>query len=539
MKFTNFSTKWISLLIAAALVLGGCGAQTEPETSSALASELPSSTQTEQAKEPVTELNVSMPENPHTLHPLCVTDEGMRNVLSLVFEPAIRLDYSDKPQPSVIENWSVDETGKIFTFALRKDVQFHNGQGTVTVDDLVFALDAICAMEVDVCPYAKYKGILVSYEKVSDTELKVVTTEKTGDIYYLMSFPVIPSSYYEGVSAETSKRPVGTGPYAVDAYSTEEGMTMTRNEDWWRRLPAVLTVNAIPADSEQDKIAGLQMGAYDCVTSTLMTANSYRAEGAIDVYSMVTQYYDALVPNMRNAALRSGEVRQAISLALDRREIISLGVLGEGVATSAPLRPDLWYLESMVGQANEYDATTAAKLLDEAGYVLNETDGYRYKGSSRLEINLIYTESTEIFYRKTVAEQIAKQLAEVGILVNVREKDASEYRSLLEAGTFDMALCSFYTKENNDISFLFVGESALNYGSYSSQKLNSLIQEARAAVTEDECVQAYTALNEELSTALPHIGLYFREHAALISAEIENVGKMRNLAAFADINEWN
>ena len=161
----------------------------------------------------------------------------------------------------------------------------------------------------------------------------------------------------------------------------------------------------------------------------------------------------------------------------------------------------------------------------------DEEDGTR----KWLEFNIVYTESKELYYRRSILDTVQQQLKEVGIAVNIVEKTSDEYIGLLENKTFDMALCNFYMKSNNDVSFLF---DNYNFGEYSGERLSGLIQATRSAVTDDAMESAYVALQEYLTENLPQIGLFFREHALIMKNSVHLSDALKLNSVYADIGMW-
>lgn len=548
MKSTNFYINWrklaaFTMAICLLLVFSACGSSPQPSeelpTPSA-AKELPMPEGTGAAGGQ--ELTINMPENPQTLNPLTAQEENLCNVLSLVVEPAIKIEANGEILPSVIENWTFDAQTMTFTFVIRKNVSFHDGKGTVGADDLLFCIERICSYTEAESPYAKYKYVVGGYAKIDDTTFTVKVTEKTKDIFYFMNFPVLPKSYYESAGVDFLQKPVGTGPYQVDSYTKGEGMALSLFGDWWKTPPVFTKITAKPMDAEDSKIKGYQDGSFDAVMSASYTAESYASEGKTTVHPIVYPTYHCLIPNMGDSFVGNKNVRRAISMALDRSKIVSASVLGSGQATETPLRQDLWYFEnSSSAVGNGYNASAAGKLLEDAGYKLDAETGFRYSengnGSKNyLKVNLIFTEAKDFAYRSAICESVADQLAVVGIQVNIIEKSDEDYKTALSQHNFDLALCSYSMKSNQEIDFLFSAEN--NYGGYNSGALQEQLGAAHSALTEEELQTAYTALQKSLLEDMPNIGLFYGEHSLIMRSDI-SIGKplgYKNI--FANINEW-
>ncbi len=553
-RFTA-SAKPALLVLFSLVLLTACASDASTQTAGAPLVNITQETGEVDENEPIVggDLYVSIPANPTTFHPMGIKDEDMFNLMSMVFEPAVKTNTDGTFSPSIVESWEVNEAGTTFTFKVRQDVTFHADRGFVSAADLEFTMDLIMdlaeqdtGMSTDddqdseqpfLTPYADYADVISSYTMVDSYTLRVVATHKTADVLRFMNFPVLPQTYYTGMDTESLSLPVGTGPYYMSSYSNEEGALLLPNEQWWRRLPYIESVVARESESEEAKLANFQLDLFNCVTTSSITANNYRSVSNTNVYSATTQYYDALVPNMRDNVMSDPVVREAMSLALDRREIISSGLLGEAVSTLTPLRPDMWYLEDMQYEDVENNIAMANALLEQAMWDLNDT-GIRNQGGTELEVTLVFSESEEYYYREAVAGIIKEQLALIGMNVIISEQSSEEFRALMENKTFDLALASFYMKSNNDISFLFDESATANYGEYISGDLRELMDRANDALTDEEQKTAYVALETYLRENLPHIGLYYKEHSMLISADVKGVFDVGYLNAYLGISDW-
>ena len=536
-----FIIKGIASLLALLLGLmavGGCAAGPEEvdlsQTELPVASELPipESGETTVAGET---LRLAYVAYSGTLHPLADLNEDIANIFSLIFEPAIKVTADGRFSASVIESWNIEENGTRFVFNVRKGVVAHDGS-QITADDIVFTANAIRGLSASVCPYARYAGNITGVTKTGDYQVTVTLSAPTNDIYYFMSFPVIPMSYYQSEDLTSTKTPVGTGAYRVESYSQQDGFQLTANEEWWRQQPAYGTVTAIPAESEEQKAELFTAGEVDAFASSLDTINSYSAEKDTNVHGIVTPEYVTLIPNFRNSALREQSVRKAISLAIDRSDVLTNSVAGEGLATETPLRPDLWYFSDDKDIINGYNLNRAMTLLEEAGYTQNEETGIREKDGQPLSLDIIYTEASDLHYRSAIVGTLRKQLEDAGIELNVVELEQEEYQTAMATGDFDLALAVYYTNTNNDIRYIF--EDSANYGNFDAAELLSLADAAKSAVTEEDLQTAYSALSSYLVEQLPHIGLFFREHALVTRSDIQVSQRLRFKQVYADVCEW-
>lgn len=540
-SYTNFKNA-VLLFLAVCFLLTGCKKEVEVTPfdegdMSTNVNELPPPASSEAAEKKT--LCIMMAPNPSSLHPLAVLDEHTANLLSLITEPAIRISADGKFSAGIIQSWDVSEDGLTYTFHIRKNVLFHGDYGSVTADDLIFALEKIKGSDAAQCEYAKYSSVLSSYEKIDDLTLKVVASQKSRDIFYLMSFPVIPRAYYEQLGLDTTKLPIGTGPYFAES-NTAEGFVLSRNAAWWQETPVYDQIIAKPVSGDELKIGSSTLEQFQVIYTSLMTANSYSAAGKNEIHQVVTPTYDCLVPNYRNEFLAKREVREAISTALNRSELISVALLGQGQAAEMPVNPNFWAYEGLESSAGVYNAAEANRLLESAGFAMDEERGLRYAenadGSKRyLKFKLLYTESPEYAYRKALCEKIAEQLKLVGIEIELVEADAQTYRSHLDSNNFQLALCSFFTNTNGDNAFLF---SQYNYGKAPTQALAEKLNAFRGAVASEEIKRTFSEYVEAYLEEIPTIGLHYRTHAAILDANITAPSRLVYKNIYADIGQW-
>ncbi len=545
-KSINFYITLIkrTFIFLLALAVCGCGAQEEAidilndNASLNTAEQLPMPSQSADA---TVELVLGISEKAEMLHPLAVKDEDLFNIYSLILEPGLRLNTEGKFEACIIEDWEVDDSGCVYTFHIRQGVTFHSGYGTVDADDLLYCLDKIMRAQASDCIYARYKDKVLSYRKIDDYTIELTASEKSRDILYLMTFPVLPETYYQSVKLTANALPVGTGPYLFSDYAAEDGFVLVRNEHWWKSLPVYTTIYVKPLDVSSITVGNTVLEDFDAVTTSLFTATSNSVAGKRNINFIVTPYLDCLVPNISDRFLKDAAIRRAVSYAINRSTLISSALMGSGEATATPLSPTFWATSDSSCAAISYNVEAAGAILDGAGYFLDKTTGLRFvynaDGTKNyIQLQLLYQEGTESEYKKSVAELIQSDLAKVGIGVTLVKKSAEDYKKLLEKGSFDLCLCNFSMYINNDVAFLF--EDPYNYGDYSSRELKTLLSACASAITEEEVRAAFCALQEELLESMPIIGLYFKEHALIVRADISVPTKLMFRSVYASINQW-
>jgi peptide/nickel transport system substrate-binding protein len=214
---------------------------------------------------------------------------------------------------------------------------------------------------------------------------------------------------------------------------------------------------------------------------------------------------------------------------------------GHAFAADSPVAPDS-FLSGGAANSIEYNIQDAFSLLEQAGWEDRDNDKIREKVDGTqitdLKIQLLIPLNREDTYRRDVADNIAGQLRQCGIDVEVKEEPYEQYKADLGSGAFELALCSFYIDQNPDVSFMLSSSGASNYGRFADAEFDTLIQNCAAALTEVDMRNAYTAMESAFMERLPQISLYFRTNALLYNASLNVSENLRDKDIFNTIPQW-
>lgn len=485
-----------------------------------------------------TVLHMNLPEI-SSLHPLAKVSEEVANLFSLLYDPAIKVNEDGSYSANVIEDWEISEDELEYIFHIRRNVAFHEQTlGCVDAEDILYCLDFIINQES--AALHQYADVIESYEKIDEFTIKVRTTTKR-NLLFLFSFYVVPKEYYASKNSKTMADPIGTGAYSLQLYEENERMVLVRNENWWKTAPVYRTIELTPVAQEELALGSSVFESYEILFTDSVTAGSLGITGKTNVNQIRTPYLSCLVPNVYNSAMSDANLRKAIAYGINRTEMISAALMGLGEATLTPLNDNFWAVSAMARETSAHDQKLALQYLQQAGYERAE-DGRQYKINSDgtrgyLNIRLLYTPSSGGYdLNKAVAQSIKKSLEAIGIGVTLVRQDAETYLKTLEDGSFQIALCQFYTCQDQDISFLF--NENCNYGNFYDSTLRQALNACKEAVGREAILQAYTQLQSELQEKMPVIGLYYKEHCLITADSVSISSKLSFSKIFQNINEW-
>ena len=485
-------------------------------------------------------LTFPIPENPETNNPLKIQNVELHNLYSLIYEQPVRIGIDGMAEPELAETWGVDSSGTIWTFNLRKGVNWQNGHGEFTSADIIYTLDLIKSYTKEDSLYASTSDLISDYKAVDEYTVAITLSEPGNAAFYLMTFPVVCKDYSESVDID-SAMPVGTGPYVVESYDKYEEMVLHANDSWWKQAPYIQDITAVCYPDHDAELIAFEENLFDIITTSVLTVQTYERYNEKESIDYITQYYDCLVPNAASRLFNDANVRKAIAYGLDKREIISKALLGHAVAADYPVVPDS-YLSGESSNIYEYNLQKAQTLLEEAGWRDRDDDGMLEATTDgadifEMTIKLLVLKEDDT-YRIDVAENIAAQLKECGIDVEIDPQEAGSYKTKLESGSFDLALCSFYLDQNPDISFMIKTDSSTNYGGFSDEGMDLLLSNCRAALDAESMRDAYLSMENYFIETIPQISLYFRTNALIYDVDITVDTDIRDLNIFNTIPRW-
>ena len=492
---------------------------------------------------------------PDSFNPLLTQSRDILNFLNLIFEHPLVLDEKSRPAPSLVEKWEVSEDGRTWTFHVRKDVKWQNGQA-MTGEDILFTFQALQSGKLG----SLYEKDLAGNVNIVEAGLRnndpytffVRLAEPSSEVLGIMTFPVLSKNVYQSPEfmqkekGNFSMTPIGTGPYQVDLSQPYNGtsMKLVRNEDWWNGKPYIDSILARVCQTNEEARAALGKGEIDLVDTMAVYANNYSDLDKITGYKYLTENYEFLALNCNNPLFADKNVRKAIAYAIDRTDIISRVYLNNAETVDVPMPSNSWLYDSAY-RIYDYDEKRAAKLLKEAGWTDSDGDGVLDKIVEGEKQDLAFTilTNSDNDFRRDVAELISKHLSLVGFRVQTEAVSWEQLQSEnMQKHKFDAILTGYYLDYVPDLRFAFhssqIGKGKNNFYRYQNPELDSLLDTAATAYKEKDKKKAYQKIQEHLVGELPVISLYFRTGSLLVNNRVHGVDKVRELNLYNNIKDW-
>ncbi|MDE6991445.1 MAG: ABC transporter substrate-binding protein [Lachnospiraceae bacterium] len=357
---------------------------------------------------------VAISSEPATLDP--VKGWGHGNT-PLIQSTLIKYDSDMGFEKDLAVSYQLDESGLVWTFTLRGDARFTDGE-TVTASDVAFTFETAKAAQASID-----LTFLESAEAVNDTTV-IFTLSRPTSVFLntIASVGIVPQHAY---GADYGIDPVGSGPWKFVQWNPQEQLILEANEDYYGEVPSIKNVTIVFM-AEDAALAAVESGQVD-VALTAATLADKEIEGyhVARVASIDNRGFTLPMQPAEGAVTESGypigndvtcdpAVRQAIAYAIDR-ELVAEAALN-GFATPCYSENDgmPWNNpECVIGTDIDY----ARKLLADAGWADADGDGIVEKDGVKASFTVLYPSGDSV--RQAVAFAAAEQVAEIGIRITV------------------------------------------------------------------------------------------------------------------------
>jgi peptide/nickel transport system substrate-binding protein len=456
---------------------------------------------------------------------------GSNDLDALLFEPLVRVLPTGSIQGRLASHWDVSPDGRTYTFTIRPDARWSDGTAA-TADDVVFTVRTVQdPLFPGTVLNQSWKDIIATAIDSNHVRF-ALPGHNAGFLANLELLDILPSHLLAGktmgelASASPNLNPVGTGPFRLVA-NLGDRIQLERNPFAWRRpWLDTMTIRSFP--SQAAALDALDRGQIDGLANlTPSGAAQEQANKQVSVLSASTYQYAELLFNLKSDEpfFQDVKVRQAIAKAIDRAAIIRDVLGGQAVPDDGPIPRSITWAYDSAAQQPAYDPTAAGKLLDDAGWVL--VNGIRTKGTVTLSFGL--TVSSDVPPYERVAARVADQLAQVGIVAEVRPvTTASLIHDYLNPRTFDMTLTAFDNGPDPDVyTFWHSSQSHPGGFNFSGMKKNVFIDSdlegGRATLDLTARAKAYMTFQEDFAKEIPAVFLYSPRYVMAISRRFHGV----------------
>jgi peptide/nickel transport system substrate-binding protein len=464
-----------------------------------------------------------------TLLPPLASDAASFGVISLIYNGLVKYDGDLNLVGDLAKSWDISPDGLTITFHLRKGVKWHDG-APFTAKDALFTYQVM----VDPKTPTAYSGDYLQVKKaeaVDDYTFRVTYPQPFAPALGSWALNMLPRHLLERrdiTKSPLGRHPIGTGPYIFKEWKAGQLIALAYNPNYFegrvylngylfRVVPDLATMFLELKAGNLDRM-GLTPLQYTRQTEYPKFHRLY------EKYRYMPFSYIYLGYNLNDARFADRRVRQALTHAINKAEIIEGVLMGLGEEATGPYKPGTWYYNPKVPRF-PYDPARAKALLAEAGWRPN-AEGILVKDGRPFKFTILTNQGNDI--RVRTAEIIQRRLRQIGILVKIRTVEwAAFLKEFIEKGRFEAVLLGWNTGLDPDQYDIWNSTKTkpgeLNFIGYKNPEVDKLLARGRHTFDREKRRRAYFRFQEILAEDQPYTFLFVPDALPAISRRFRGI----------------
>jgi peptide/nickel transport system substrate-binding protein len=465
----------------------------------------------------------------------------------LLFLPLVRYGPDLRYEPALAERFELlGDTGAVFH--LRRDVRWHDGV-TTTAADVIFtyrrATDPATAF-----PSRSYFAHWTGAEALDSFTVRFRFEPHLEPLGGLPFLPVMPAHHLDSIPPERlrqaafNKRPVGNGPFRFVEYRAGDRWVFEANPDFPEGLGGRPWIDRLvwrPVPDQTAQVTALATGTADLVLAP--PADQYASlleQHGLRGLERPGRQFANIIWNGRRAPLNDPRVRRALTMAVDRQQIIQTLRAGHGTLAVGPVGPYHWAYDASLDPI-PFDSAAARHLLREAGIEDRNGDGLlQLPDGQPFRIELKIPAGSAM--NRDMAEMIRANLAGIGVRITTRPTDWSVFVQDITSPdrNFDAVLVAWgsdFRINLRDVYHSGAMGTPNQFASYSNPRVDALIDRVDMTRSRDDATPVYAEIQRILRDDQPWSYLYYYPDLVLMRDRLRGV-HMDVRGAFINVGEW-
>ena len=485
------------------------------------------------------------------------------DISSLVYSSLFKRGENAELVDDLAQDYKISPDGKTYTIKIKPGVNWHNG-GVLTVEDIIFTFDAIKNLQYQSPLRASFNGVEI--EKIDEQTIKFALAEPYAAFLDLLNFGILPQELWQQIEpvaaglAELNLKPIGSGQYKFKSLVKDKSgniktYTLVKNDRYYGKPALLNTISFKLFASPEEAISALNNNLIDGL-SYLPEQDRGRvvAQDSLNFYNLNLPKLAAIFFNVKsNSALADKKVRQALAYAIDKNNLASQVMAGNGRIIDGPILPGNFAYDAS-GKKYDFNTATSSRLLAEAGWKtveLTEADILQAKkdltakdeaakqpAQAKIDLgagkwlmkdkNYLSLAITTVDNQEygLAADLIAKFWQAINVKTEIKLIPANQIQTdVIRPRNFEALLYGEITGADPDPYAFWhssqIGQSGINIADYANKEVDKLLEDGRLTGDLKTRQEKYKKFQQIIAEDAPAIFLYSPNYTYVQSKKIK------------------
>ena len=467
-----------------------------------------------------TTLHLATSANPSRLNPILATDSSSSEIAGFIFSGLLKYDKDSSTIIGDLAESFYYENNTSVIFELKKNVKWHDGE-VFTAKDVLFTYETLVSPTIS-SPYSANFRFVKEVQIINPYKLRVVYTKPYFKALETWMMGILPEHILGGeenmMSAKFNTSPIGTGPYKLEQLEHSKNIILAANDDYFLGRPKIDKISFhVIADPMTRflmlKGKSLDIGNIDPMQFERQLNDAFFEN--FNIYEEITHSYTYLGFNLRREKFKNPKVRKALSLAINREEIVKILFFKHAKVCTGPFLPATKAFNADVA-APIQDIVKAKQLLKEAGY--DEENPF--------EFEIVTSNSNTV--RPYAAQILQHQLKQAGVIVKLRVMEWQAFLNMVVfPHDFDSVLLGWGLSSTPDPYLFWHTDSdkkgGFNLIGYNNPKMDKMIDMSQSMIDRDKLGTLWKEMFQMIVDDNPYLFLYIPNAITTVDKNIKNI----------------
>jgi peptide/nickel transport system substrate-binding protein len=464
-------------------------------------------------------LNLSISANPSRINPILATDSASGLISDYIFTSLLKYDKDGNIVGDLAKEFKFI-TPTTLEFTIRDDIFWHDGE-KLSVDDIIFTFNAINNPK-NLTPLINDFKHIKELKRVSDSKFQAIYKYPYFKALEIWMVGVLPKHILKEEKSLLKSRfnfePIGTGAYKLESSKNSSSIKLKAFDKFYVHKPNIETVNYEFIPDSGVNFLMLKSGKLDIGSLTPMQVNRQLSSEFLKKYRVIesTSFsYTYIGFNLKNRKFQNQRLRDALSLAINRDEIIDILFFGHAKICNGPFLPHSFAYDKSI-KNYEFNPLKAKEILAKLGF----------SEDNPFEFELITNANNKI--RVYAAQIVQQQLKEVGVNMKIRVLEWQAFlNTVVHPRKFESVMLGWGLSLVPDAYSIWHSDSdkmgGFNFIGYKNEEVDELIESGNREVNREKLSKIYQRIYKIIHNEKPYLFLYIPNSIQAVSKKLKNI----------------